>query len=481
MIDEKASLKASDEKVSSKAIERTHAFFTHDWGEGRRNHLLISKINALIRELGIMTWFDEEWLTGDIQDEMAEGIENTLCMVVFITRRYHDKVNGKDAGDNCRFEFKHAVNHLKPYKMIPVVVDETMKDARAWKGALGGNLGSMLYIDMTDHDEASLAAKSIELYNRIVQVADLSLPTLSARSARSPRSASLSDANVPALLNEIEQLRRQVAEYEREIEQLKAVTIFSQSSGAKKNTNRRPSKDPGLVRTDDDIRSAVNLWCKDREAAELKYGHISQWDTSKVTNMKELFRYNKDFNDDISRWNVANVTTMYAMFYGASSFNQPLEQWNVSNVTNMYGMFCCASSFDQPIEQWDVSNVTNMYGMFCCASSFDQPIEQWDVSKVTTMNLMFKGASSFNQPLEQWNVSKVTTMWSMFQEASAFNQPLERWNVSKVTTMYAMFDGAASFNQPLRLWNLCKDIDRMFYNSGMSTSNMSYANKRARK
>ncbi len=72
-------------------------------------------------------------------------------------------------------------------------------------------------------------------------------------------------------------------------------------------------------------------------------------------------------------------------------------------------------------------------------------------------------------------------MWSMFQEASAFNQPLERWNVSKVTTMYAMFDGAASFNQPLRLWNLCKDIDRMFYNSGMSTSNMGYAKKRARK
>ena len=74
------------------------------------------------------------------------------------------------------------------------------------------------------------------MYNRIVQVADLSLPTLSARSARS---TSLSDANVPALLNEIEQLRRQVAEYEREIEQMKAATIFSQSSGVSTSKERR--------------------------------------------------------------------------------------------------------------------------------------------------------------------------------------------------------------------------------------------------
>ena len=41
-----------------------------------------------------------------------------------------------------------------------------------------------------------------------------------------------------------------------------------------------------------------------------KYGDISNWDTSRVTNMQGLFQ-------------------------GAESFNQPLNKWNVSNVTDM--------------------------------------------------------------------------------------------------------------------------------------------------
>jgi surface protein len=89
------------------------------------------------------------------------------------------------------------------------------------------------------------------------------------------------------------------------------------------------------VRSDDDIHAAVNAWCEDPVAAEIKYGHISGWDTSLVTNMSELFKDKTSFNDDISQWNVSNVTNMEAMFRGASRFNRSLEQWNVGNVTNM--------------------------------------------------------------------------------------------------------------------------------------------------
>ena len=54
----------------------------------------------------------------------------------------------------------------------------------------------------------------------------------------------------------------------------------------------------------------LTLWRSDREAAELKYGHISQWDTSEVTDMSTLFSDMEDFNDNISQWNVDNVTKM---------------------------------------------------------------------------------------------------------------------------------------------------------------------------
>ena len=72
--------------------------------------------------------------------------------------------------------------------------------------------------------------------------------------------------------------------------------------------------DAKLIRSDDDIKQAVNEWCEDSKKATRKYGHISDWDTSRVTDMKELFWYQRNFNDDISRWNVSNVTIMDSMF-----------------------------------------------------------------------------------------------------------------------------------------------------------------------
>ena len=63
-----------------------------------------------------------------------------------------------------------------------------------------------------------------------------------------------------------------------------------------------------------------------RHIAELRYGPISYWDTSKVTCMKQLFFKRTFFNDDISLWDVSNVTDMSEMFGFATSFNQPLER-----------------------------------------------------------------------------------------------------------------------------------------------------------
>jgi len=168
------------------------------------------------------------------------------------------------------------------------------------------------------------------------------------------------------------------------------------------------------------LRAAVKEWLDNESKAEKKYGHISDWDTSEVTDMSD-------------------------MFFGAKSFNQPLEKWDVSQVTYMYGMFALTKSFNQPLEKWDVSKVTDMRGMFHVASSFNQPLEKWDVSKVTDMKWMFYGASSFNQPLEKWDVSKVTNMNRMFALTNSFNQPLEKWDVSKVTDMEEMFYCASSF------------------------------------
>ena len=269
------------------------------------------------------------------------------------------------------------------------------------------------------------------------------------------------------------------------------------------------------------IREAVKEWLDDDKLAELKYGHISNWDTSEVTDMSSLFLDAHEFNSPIEEWDVSNVTTMHAMFdnafrfnknlnnwnvskvedmsemfssseelffnkpvekwdvsnvtnmghmfVGAVSFNQPIEKWDVSNVTDMGGMFSEAVSFNQPVEKWDVSNVTNMGSMFYKAEAFNQTIEEWDVSNVTDMKVVFCKAVSFNQPIEKWDVSNVTNMEGMFYKAEAFNQPIEKWDVSNVTNMGYMFNGAETFNQPLSKWKLKKlEESEMMFESAFS-------------
>ena len=55
-----------------------------------------------------------------------------------------------------------------------------------------------------------------------------------------------------------------------------------------------------------------------------KYGDISQWDVSNVTNMSSLFANAHSFNQPLNNWNMSNVETMNGVFDGAISFNQPL-------------------------------------------------------------------------------------------------------------------------------------------------------------
>ena len=113
----------------------------------------------------------------------------------------------------------------------------------------------------------------------------------------------------------------------------------------------------GYVMTDSNIRTAVSLWRSDRTAAIQKYGHISAWDTSRVTDMGYLFYPQPccpsltwpEFNEDISAWDTSSATTFTYMFYYASSFNQPIGRWSVDKLTSMTDMFRGAEAFNQDL------------------------------------------------------------------------------------------------------------------------------------
>jgi len=209
-------------------------------------------------------------------------------------------------------------------------------------------------------------------------------------------------------------------------------------------------------------------------------GNINTWDTSKVTDMNNLFHMKEHFNCDISNWDVSNVTNMNGMFSWATAFNNggvTLTWKNTSNVLNMSKMFSYAESFNQDISSWDTRNVTNMREIFRNASSFNQNISSWNISQILSMDYMFRDASSFNSPLE-WDTSNITSMDSLFTGASVFNQDISAWDVSNVTNFNFMFAKAIAFNNggnPLT-WadtSKVKRMDRMFYEAKSFNQNIS--------
>lgn len=120
------------------------------------------------------------------------------------------------------------------------------------------------------------------------------------------------------------------------------------------------------------LKAAAKKWCQDQVDTEAKFGHISGWNVSKVTSMRELFSASssdvgntaKQFNADLSRWNVTNVTVMNAMFKKAESFNSDLSSWNMGKVENMGSTFDGAKSFNKnTIMGWELKG-KDTYSMF---------------------------------------------------------------------------------------------------------------------
>lgn len=202
--------------------------------------------------------------------------------------------------------------------------------------------------------------------------------------------------------------------------------------------------------------------------------HISkvQEIPSTVTTVASMFQ-STSFNGDISNWDTSNVKDMSQMFYLNNEFNKPLNSWDTSKVTNFSNMFASSPAFNQSLNDWDTSSATTMQGMFAKAAAFNGNISSWDVSNVTNMQGTFNGATVFNQPIGSWNTSKVTTMDSMFPAAKAFNQPIGSWNTGKVTNMNNMFNGATLFNQNISNW----DVNQVTtYSAFRNLSGLSLAN-----
>lgn len=195
------------------------------------------------------------------------------------------------------------------------------------------------------------------------------------------------------------------------------------------------------------------------------------FETTNLTNMRELFRYSGVLNVDLSSFHTSKVTDIMGIFdsaYNLKTVN--LEGWDTSNVTdmsrafnslwkleslnissfntskvtNMSSMFAISTPDFQGITfpaVFDTSNVTNMSSMFSGIGNVELP-NGFNTAKVTDMSYMFTGMKNDEFIFPALDTSQVVSMGGMFKGFKGRTLDLSNLNTSKVTTMWEFFSGA---------------------------------------
>lgn len=181
-------------------------------------------------------------------------------------------------------------------------------------------------------------------------------------------------------------------------------------------------------------------------------GDVSNWDTSKVDEMDNMFSNCTSLTSipGIGNWNVGNVTNMRGMFWHCTALTSlDVSNWDTSKVTDMYCMFC-QSDYGQTttlteldVSKWDVSNVTTMAWMFYGLSKIKTlDVSKWNVSKCKNFHHMFAWCTQLvlNDKVSNWDVSNAEYLGAMFHQNQNTVLDLSKWNVSKNKSFAQMFE-----------------------------------------
>ena len=177
---------------------------------------------------------------------------------------------------------------------------------------------------------------------------------------------------------------------------------------------------------------------------------LSNFDTSKVTNMRFMFSDIPNLTTlNLSNFDTSNVTNMGAMFRGVSNLTTlNLSNFDTSKVTNMGSMFFHASNLTTlNLSNFDTSKVMYMKSMFSNMYNLTAlNLSSFDTSNVIDMGYMFSNVSNLtNLNLSNFDTSKVTDMSGMFSGMSNLTTiDLSNFNTSQVTAMNHMFYGMSN-------------------------------------
>ena len=199
-----------------------------------------------------------------------------------------------------------------------------------------------------------------------------------------------------------------------------------------------------------DTSKVTNMQGMFEHMSNLTTLNLSNFNTSKVTDMNSMFHdMFKLTSLDLSNFDTSKVTDMGAMFYEMRNLTTiNLSNFDTSRVTNMGNMFSYMTGITTlDLSNFDTSQVTSMYGMFSFMYDLTTlNLSSFDTSQVTNMYGMFSSTSNLTTlNLSGFNTSNVTNMGYMFAympNLTTLN--LSNFNTSNVTDMGGMFRGMSN-------------------------------------
>ncbi|HAO6026614.1 TPA: BspA family leucine-rich repeat surface protein [Listeria monocytogenes] len=190
---------------------------------------------------------------------------------------------------------------------------------------------------------------------------------------------------------------------------------------------------------------------------------VSNFDTSNVTSMYQMFYRSAATSIDVSNFNTSKVTNMYAVFWSSAVTSLDLSNFDTGKVTNMEGMFYESAVTSLDLSNFNTSNVTNMSRLFWGSAVTSLDLSNFDTSNVTNMYGMFYRSAVTSLDLSNFDTSNVTHMPYMFMYSAVTTLDVSSFNTSKVTNMTDMFSGT----QQLQNITLGNQFQFLNANSGL--------------
>ena len=150
------------------------------------------------------------------------------------------------------------------------------------------------------------------------------------------------------------------------------------------------------------------------EGTEFSEIILDNVDTSKVTDMTNMFFKCKAHNLNLHSFDVSNVENMSNMFCEIDCEELNLSSFNTSKVKNLSGMFQDSKINKLNLTNFDTSSVKDMSGMFMYFEGFSLDLSSFDTTNVIDMSYMFQCCKALFVNLLSLRTDNVKNMINMF-------------------------------------------------------------------